>query len=519
MKALKILFITLALNAGCASYSLTNVLPRSEVIKPAAHSPLAKSVASHTAESGFFPLIDGSSAYDARAALASTAVTSLDIQYYIWHRDRTGMALLAELLDAAERGVRVRLLLDDMNLGDDREFLADLDRHPNLEIRIYNPSSSDGQGLSQVTRGLQLVFDFATMNHRMHNKLFIADSSYAVIGGRNIGDEYFDLKKDRSFRDLDVLTAGPVVRDLGKTFDQYWNSKLVYGLHAEGEPEVQVTGEAWHRLRKDRKIAKGEHPEVLFSDIASQALTLSRIETLSNKLIWAPAQAMADQPVLGDVPGKGLEDQLKKWPRPKREFLVESAYFIPPKELMALFRDLEDKGVEVKILTNSLQSNDVMLAHAGYMSKRQDVLATGAELFEWRMDKVKVNTGKKGGIYASRAGLHSKTFVIDDEYVFIGSMNLDARSIELNTESGMMIQSKELAQIIGRFIKDGMGSESSWKVSLECIDSACQQSRKKVQWVGEKNGRLQTLDHEPESSFWRRSAAKLMSYLPIEDKL
>ncbi len=513
-----LLLLPLALPLACVSYSLANDLPHSQVLPPSAQSPLAQSIVPHQGRSGFLPLIAGSDAYDARAALTKTAVTSLDLQYYIWHRDKTGLALLSSLLDAAERGVRVRLLLDDINLGEDREFLAALDRHPQIEIRLFNPSSSDGVGLSRVTRNLQLVFDFNQMNRRMHNKVLIADSSYAVIGGRNIGDEYFDLKKDKSFRDLDVLTAGPVAVQLGEIFDDYWNSPLVFGLHAKGETVREATGEEWQKIRAALHITKASKSEAIFSDIPSTALTLGRITEFGKSLIWAPAQAMADAPQLEPEQGKGLEDKIMKWPMPKEELLIESAYFIPTEKLLHIFRDLGSEGVRIKVLTNSLQSNDVMLAHAGYMKKRDAILDTGADLYEWRMSKVRVKTGG-GGMYASRAGLHSKTFVIDNEYVFIGSMNLDARSIKLNTESGMMIHSKELAKIIASFVSKGMGGESSWRVVRSCPDSPCQDSDKEVVWNGLKDGIQISVDNEPESSFWKRSAAKFMSHLPIEDKL
>lgn len=505
----------LAFQCGCVSYSLSNEAPQSRTLLPSASSPLSQAFVGRKDESGFLPLIEGSEAFDARIALANTAVTSLDIQYYIWHHDKTGVALLSRILDAAERGVRVRLLLDDMNLGDDREFFEDLDRHPLIEIRLFNPSASDSQGLSTVARGMQMIFDFNEMNRRMHNKVFIADNSVAVIGGRNIGDEYFDLKRDKNFRDLDVLAAGPVVHKLSSTFDSYWNCEQAF--HFKNKP--QAKGEEWKAIRSARQIERNDRPDTLFANQPQKSLSREAIESLKAQLIWARAEAMADSPDLDDKKAPGLEDQIMKWPLPKENFLVESAYFIPTAQLLNLFRKLEKSGVRIKVLTNSLESNDVMLAHAGYMSKRQEVLEMGAEIYEWRMKKVRVKTAKAGSLYASRAGLHTKTFVIDDEYVFIGSMNLDGRSIHINTESGMMIQSRPFAKIISQFIRDGMNEESSWKLSLACPKGPCQDSDKEIEWEGSKDGKLETFDVEPESGFWKRSAAKFMSHLPIEDKL
>lgn len=518
-KALKILIFVLAFNTGCVSYSLSNELPDSVTIKPGVSSPLAEALKGHEGESGFLPLIEGSEAFDARVALANTAVTSLDVQYYIWHRDKTGTALLSKLLDAAERGVRVRLLLDDINLGKDREFLKALDQHPLVQIRIFNPLSSDGEGLSVIARNAQLVLDFNEMNRRMHNKVFIADNSVSVIGGRNIGDEYFDLKEDRSFRDLDILAAGKVAKALSKDFDQYWNSPNAYGFHKDEEAGSKISADAWQKVRKEQNIAHSETPEIIFSNEPMKAMTAETIAEYKKKFIWAEAEAMADSPSIFDDKAPGLEDEIKKWPKPVSEFLVESAYFIPPDPLLNLFKDLDKKGVTIKVLTNSLQSNDVMLAHAGYMGKREDIMKSGAEIYEWRMKKVRVKTGDKGGMYASRAGLHSKTFVIDRQYVFIGSMNLDGRSIELNTESGLMIHSRELAKLISAFILEGMSPESSWKLSLDCKAKPCTTKNGHVVWTGAKDGKKMTYDSEPEAPFWKRSMAKFMSHLPIEDKL
>jgi putative cardiolipin synthase len=519
IKALKILIFVLAFNLGCVSYSLSNKLPDSLTIAAGPSSPLGEALKGHEDESGFLPLIEGSEAFDARVALANIAGTSLDVQYYIWHRDKTGTALLSKLLDAAERGVRVRLLLDDINLGKDREFLKALDQHPLVQIRIFNPLSSDGEGVSVIARNVQLVLDFNEMNRRMHNKVFIADNTAAVIGGRNIGDEYFDLKEDRSFRDLDILAAGKVTKTLSKDFDQYWNSPNAYGFHKDDDAAGKISPEEWQKVRVAQNIAHSDKPEVIFANEPKESTTAETIAEYKKQLIWAEGEAMADSPAIFDDKAPGLEDKIKKWPKPVSEFLVESAYFIPPEPLLNFFKELNKKGVTIKVLTNSLQSNDVMLAHAGYMGKRDEIMNSGAEMYEWRMKKVRVKTADKGGMYASRAGLHSKTFVIDRQYVFIGSMNLDGRSIDLNTESGMMIHSRELAKRISAFILEGMSPELSWKLSLDCKKKPCTKANGKLQWSGIKDGKQMTYDAEPEAPLWKRSMANFMSHLPIEDKL
>ncbi|MBC7658924.1 MAG: phospholipase D family protein [Chitinophagaceae bacterium] len=533
MRASVLVFFAVLFTFHWQSSTLNPELDESFALKLSAASPLVKAINVHEAaalvsttrpearpQSGFLPLIMGSDAFEARVALIESAVTSLDLQYYIWHRDRTGMALWSKVLNAAERGVRVRLLLDDMNLGKDRSFLAQLDRHPNIEIRLYNPTSSDGTGLGAIGRNLQIIFDFDQMNHRMHNKVLVADESFAIVGGRNIGDEYFDLKRDKNFRDLDMLAAGKVCKEFSREFDAFWSSAVTFGLKEDGNVLATARSDEWAAIRKTLNLEqKSKVTTVLLNQPKPGAAPVT-VGSLSKQLIWAPAKAVFDSPQ-GDAQKKQLEDELRKVPEAKREFLIESAYFIPPKNFLKQVGNLSKKGVKVRILTNSLMSNDVLIAHAGYSNKREAVLSSGAELYEWRNSFVKVETVKREGVYASRAGLHSKTFVVDRRYLFVGSMNLDPRSIRLNTESGLLIESPELADEVGRFIEDGMSPKTSWKVTMTCKERPCQTGEKSdgLQWTGERDGSLQTLRQEPDASFWKRFLTNGLSLLPIEDKL
>ncbi|RYZ52867.1 MAG: phospholipase D family protein [Proteobacteria bacterium] len=467
--------------------------------------------------SGFHPLLDGVDALAGRLTLIREAKHSLDLQYYIWHRDKSGRMVLSALLDAAERGVRVRLLLDDMNLANDRDLFRELDRHPLIEVRLFNPLKYDGTGISKLARAVELMANFSDKNKRMHNKMLLSDGSFAIVGGRNIGDEYFDLKEGESFRDLDMYTEGPIGAVLTKTFEGYWNSPVSVSFYQEGTEKRQreLNAEDWRQLRKDIGFTHDQVSEGLpasFNRLQGRA-------DLRSKLIWASGEAMADSPGILKNDKKGVEDQLKNWPEPKRTLLVESAYFIPTSALLKQFQNFMSRSVQIHVLTNSMHSNDVLLAHAGYMGKREDILRMGIHLFEWRHNKGDSGNQKTGNPYGSQAGLHSKTFVIDDEYVFVGSLNLDGRSIHINTENGLMIHSRELAGQVSEFINAGMSDETSWKLSLSCEKSPCDEDDKKVVWQGRKEGQVLSIHDEPDEGFWLRTVAKVLSFMPAKNSL
>ncbi|MES2745707.1 MAG: phospholipase D family protein [Bdellovibrionota bacterium] len=467
--------------------------------------------------SGFMILDDGLEALHVRLTLIREAKRSLDLQYYIWHQDKAGKLLLSALLDAAERGVKVRLLLDDMNLGDDRDLYRQLDRHPQVEIRLFNPLKFDGKGISKVARSVELMVDFKDKNRRMHNKMLLADSSMAVLGGRNIGDEYFDLAVDGSFRDLDIFAQGPISEELTQTFDSYWKSENSVPFFSD-KINVALSGaksEEWSNLRQDFALDRGKNS----GGFLAQSKNLFTLPEIHKQLIWAPADAMADSPEIFSGDAEGVEDQLKDWPEPQKSLLIESAYFIPTHALLKQFQGFLSRSVHIQVLTNSLQSNDVLMAHAGYMGKREDILRMGIDLFEWRRDLNKSGKSKSANPYGSQAGLHSKAFVIDDEYVFIGSVNLDGRSIHLNTESGLMVHSRELARRVTDYIKGGMNPQTSWKISLACPQLPCEEKDKRVLWKGQKGGQELTLDDEPEEGFWLRTSAKILSHLPFKSVL
>lgn len=368
--------------------------------------------------------------------LARTAERSLDVQYYIWHADTSGALLAHELWQAAERGVRVRLLLDDNNTRGMEEAIAALDAHPNIEVRLFNPYANRGFRLAE------LATDFARLNRRMHNKSFIADNQAAIVGGRNVGDEYFGADSPVAFADLDVIAIGEVVPEVSAAFDAYWNSKPAY-------PAASLIA-APGRLTPLEKIE--ERPE------AARYLEAVRATPLVQSLLsgglpleWAEARVVQDDPAKVLHPPEQTELHLlprleKAMGKPLRTVDLVSPYFVPTKEGASALSALAQSGVRVRVLTNSLAATDVSPVHAGYAKYREQLLRAGLRLFELKPnieEKERKDQGRGGG--SSDASLHAKTFGVDRSRIFVGSFNFDPRSARLNTEMGIVVESPALA--------------------------------------------------------------------------
>ncbi|WP_141734212.1 phospholipase D-like domain-containing protein [Oligoflexus tunisiensis] len=507
--------------SGCAAHALGSrqEAPYSSTLPPPEHAPLVKEVLEKTRDypkqSGFYPLIDGATALRARTALADTARRSIDIQYYIWRHDRTGRLILSRLLDAAERGVRVRILLDDIHKGEQRSLLKAMDRHPLVEIRLFNPASTGSDGLGMITRGLEMVLDYDRMTHRMHNKLYLVDGSFVIVGGRNIGDEYFDWNGQKNFRDLDVLAAGPAATRFSKVFDLYWNAAASVPVNDPGENLNHRDSPDWMALRK--QFATAPEDQIVLTSLGPDK-ALPWLVSRLNRMIWAPFRILASSPdIVFDDEAETFGEQLLTLPEPQQELLVETAYFIPSRALLRRIREWRKKGVKIRILTNSMRSNDVLAAHAGYAKYRDTVLEAGAELYEWRSDNQPARSKTTRGVLASRANLHTKAYVIDREYSFVGSYNLDPRSSDLNTECGVLIRSRAFAESLAEMIEHGMQPTNSWKVSLRCEAQACDDDD--LLWKGLRENAEVVFHEEPDSSFWQRLSVKLIGWLPIDEAL
>lgn len=463
-------------------------------------------------ESGFVLLGRGLDAFVARAVLAQQADRSIDAQYYLLHDDLTGRLFIDQLLKAADRGVRVRLLLDDMGLEGRDMGAVMLDAHPNIEVRIFNPFSRN------AGRGAQYVSRFGTVTRRMHNKSFIVDNQAVVLGGRNIGDEYFEADPELAFGDLDVLGIGPVAHDVSASFDQYWNHPLAY-------PVTTLVKDIPDAMQLDS--ARREHDAYVAGQADSPYLQALRNSPLAEQLQRrevtfhrGEASVVSDHPEKLVAERENKEYRLTTGLAPyiaglQRELIIFSPYFVPGEEGIAFFKSLRERGVRVRILTNSLASTDVSVVHAGYASCRKELLRAGVELYEMNK-QISKETRKEGSTLSgsSKASLHAKSFVLDRQHVFIGSMNLDPRSLVENSEIGVVVSAPEIAEGMGEWF-DANVERLAFQVRLEVANDGSERLR----WYGQEAGAPQVFDVEPYTGFWKRLGVNLLRLLPIESQL
>lgn len=517
--------------AACASLPQQFDRPASQALSDPGRTRLGAAVAAvqpRATASGFFLIADGGDAFEARRLLADRATRTLDLQYYLMHDDAPTRALLASVRAAADRGVRVRVLLDDIGTEGRDLALSSFSAHRNIELRLFNPFPGERSNLA--TRLLSAMGSLSRLNRRMHNKAFIADNAVGITGGRNLGAEYFRQSDRVNFADLDILAAGPVVRDMSATFDRFWNSPQAYpveafALAARQAPEVPAAvddpppGAAVESPGAGVQLAAAapvpmQAPPVdapsgaatmnLPAPIASSAARgaslagqLGRFGTLT----WAPAFLLADAPTkieFGADSGDELliaEDLAALMRGAKREVIIVSPYFVPGRWGMELMRELRGRGVRVRVLTNSLAATDVPIVHAGYARYRRELLDIGVELAELHSMPGR-QRGLLGLFGSSRASLHAKAAVIDRHIAFVGTLNLDPRSIRLNTEMGVVADSPALAQQLVTLYEQSAAPENSFRPQLAADGSG-------IEWVGSAGGVERRLRSEPEAGFWR----------------
>jgi putative cardiolipin synthase len=503
-----------ALVAGCAS------LPpppadrvASTAITDAGDTRLGKIVAPLVAAapagtSGFLALHDPRDAFAARMVLAATAERSIDAQYYIWHNDRAGTLLFEALWRAAERGVRVRLLLDDVNTKGLDPLLAALDAHPNIEVRLYNPF------VQRSARLLGFATEFGRLNRRMHNKSFTADNVATVVGGRNIGDEYFAAGDDALFADLDVLGVGPVAQETSAQFDRYWNSASAYPAAAfVGTPGAEGARELEARFAAIR----ADPASVEYLDRVRGSSLVEELHARHLALDWAFAHVVTDHPAKTlDASNRTdvllFPELMRSLGHPARSLDIVSPYFVPGDKGTAALTELARRGVRVRILTNSLAASDVGAVHAGYMKRRHDLLVAGIALYEMKPRAATERVEEHRGGSGSASGLHAKTYAVDGTKIFVGSFNFDPRSAHLNTELGVVIESAELA---GRLVTafDSVFPLRAYEVRLAPEGDG-------LVWIERSaSGEEKRYDHEPKTSALRRFGVQILSILPIESLL
>jgi putative cardiolipin synthase len=477
----------------------------------------AEQISRYPGQSGFYPLVSGMEAFSIRAGLAENAERTLDLQYFIVREDTTTQLLLYRVLRAADRGVRVRLLVDDLDaLGKDLD-LATFSAHPNIEVRAFNTFLNRGAlGLSQI---LEFLGDSERLNRRMHNKLWIADNAAAVIGGRNLGDEYFDAHGDVNFSDLDVLAAGPVVRDISRSFDDYWNSEWAVPVEAfvTDLPGPQQLAEFSNALAtrlegfRDTEYARVLRETRLGSQLSSGQLPLTIAEA---GILYDKPPKIANTGV-SESPGQIQLKIRTVVEAARQEVILISPYFIPSEQGIGIMSALVRRGVRVRILTNSLASADyIPLAHAGYARLRARLLAAGLELHEMRPEPLDAGRSRRPG--ASSAGyLHTKAIVVDRRHVLMGSMNLDPRSRALNTEIALVMESPEFGGRLAALFEEAVRPAHAFHVVL----SEPGQEHSALIWITEEDGKELRYDYDPLTGIWRRLLSRLLEFLAPDSLL
>jgi putative cardiolipin synthase len=487
-------------------------------------------VVKHRGESGFYLLSSGMEAFLARVLLIDAADKTLDLQYYLFEADLTGKFMLDRLMAAAARGVRVRLLLDDWRETSKMDWwLTMMEIYPNLEVRVFNPFG--GLRSNPLNRPLQAVFGPQRLRARMHNKAFIVDNSVAIVGGRNIADAYFGASPDFHFRDLDVLAVGPIARQASTVFDDYWNCALAIPLKAIVSRQFSAADleKARRRLTAERESLKNS----VYGIKMRQSDFLKRAETGKLPFVWAPAEVLSDSPLKVIDPGEPahpakMAKQIRGFlESAQHEILMVSPYLVPGKAGVRWFKKMRERGVTVKIITNSFASTDSLVAQLGYMRYRKALLRLGVELYELRptpgrrgaedeqpgaagFGRAGGSRGAAGSGLASHGTLHAKILILDRQAVFVGSFNLDPRSARFDTQNGLVIHSPQLAaQTAVLFAKDASPART-YRLRLTPDDD--------LVWVTEEQGHEKRYYREPLSGFWRRLSGRFL-YMFIPESM
>lgn len=496
------LFIILL--AGCAAAPQLADKPVSYFDdRQAVASPLAAIMEQHPG-SGVRLLADPDEALQSRLHLAALARTSLDLQYYLWQGDDSGMALTHEVLLAADRGVRVRILLDDIyHSGRDSAYQT-LDAHPNIEVRLFNPMGNRG-----AAKTGNYALNKSTLNYRMHNKIFLVDGVAAVMGGRNIGDEYFGRNPSFNFQDMDAIALGPVAAEAGAAFDLFWNADLSIPVSTlgKGVTETADSGQlAQLADARERTRPAGERGE----DIGQ--VTQRWLESLARDLLWTDARIIVDRPDRGsDYPDSAFTTfSQDPETRPKASVVIQTAYLIPNGPTLGNLQSFSAEGVTIRILTNSAQSTNHNSVHAYYAPYRKKLLAAGVELYEVQGSGALAAYLDRTGDDA-HAGLHTKAMVIDERVSVIGSYNMDPRSRVWNSEIALVVEDTDFAAEVLQEMERDFAADAAWRLSLADDGN--------IMWTGQVGDDSERFDKDPGSSWWDRFLWRIMRVLPLENEL
>jgi len=455
-------------------------------------------------ESAFLQLSSNQAALKWRLELIERAERSIDLQYFIWNDDASANLLFLRMLDAADRGVRVRLMVDDIFLIRRDRNLAAINQHPNMDIKIFNPGRIRDSTLGAIG---EWMLNFRQLNRRMHNKMLVADNQIGIIGGRNIGNAYFGLDEQYNFRDLDVIVAGPVVEEISHAFDEYWNHKMAYPV--EGIPH-EASAESVTRLRERAEAYVQAHLGELASFRVEGPVAPDEIESLVGQMQFGEAHFLQDDPVPIDGKEVRLIDMLALVSgRTTEEILIITPYFIPRPTLLQRLAEMVSRGVTVRLLTGSLASNNHTLAHAHYKKYRRSILEAGIELFEYRDDpsyrqRALADTAP---VVSDFVSLHTKAIVVDRKMCFVGSLNLDPRAIEINTENGLYIESEPFCGELSLQAEWMMSPGNAWRVYLDEKD--------RIRWISTKGIRTS----QPARSTWQRVQDFFYRWIPVEGQI
>lgn len=449
--------------------------------------------------SGFFPLYDGMDALGARLRLIEGAQRSIDAQYFLMKDDDAGEVFAGSLLRAADRGVRVRFLLDDVFTSVDDGILGLLNQHPNIEIRLYNPVSRRGLYF------LNYAGDFSRANRRMHSKSITGDNAYTIIGGRNIADEYFGLKAETEFLDYDVLALGPVATEVSEQFDDFWNSIKAVPMEALSK-NVSEQDLVIERAEIDEELATGHNS--IYARAINSDYMLSLLDG-TGTIYSAPVALLHDgaakleNPV--DISQMTLISDLENLiNNSNSSVFVITPYFIPSPSGVDFWQRAIDRGLEVTVVTNSLASTNHVPVHSGYSRYRKEMLEMGANIYEVRANAVEL-AGVGSGTKPENLTLHTKLILIDERYLFVGSLNLDPRSIEINAEMGLLIDSPEMAKQFMVDVNRAL-TQLTYKVELDEGEG--------LQWHATIGGNQTIETREPLTSWWRRLQSRIYRVLP-----
>lgn len=504
---LHIVLIMVVILAGCGSLPAEMVHPVEPNLSPPT-STLSQLIETYELEQqsqGESAVLIQNSGWDAlsqRLALIESAERSIDIQYYIWNSDVSGNYLANRLVAAADRGVKVRVMLDDINLNEREGMLVALDSHPQIEIRIFNPIPSR----RGVTKWLSLLGDLPRLNRRMHNKSFTVDGVLSVVGGRNIGDEYFDLSDEINFRDRDALVMGSVVTDVQASFVNYWDCRWSYPVDLLGDESASVP------------TSSTEVPNPIYKNYPAlpegKKVGLQFLKNLMDEMVWVRASFVSDRPVPlntnnTDEPKETAKSLAKLASQSEQEVLLESAYLIFDDRQLDQLHMLTSKGIQVKALTNSMASNDLITNHSGYAGRREDMLENGVQLFELKPETKLCEASTKDTLKCAPTtayGLHAKSSVYDRQIAVIGSFNFNLRSTYLNTESVLVIENPLVAENLADDIEQAMNEDNSWRLGV---------TDGEVRWYSG----TQSWESEPETDQWERTKSWFLQLLPIEKHL